>query len=71
MPKVTGNPAGEHQVHAGVPRARDTSIDSMIACGTDERSSLQCTARGSITSSAKRVRPVTLGAPVHAGAACR
>src|SRR5689334_1626299 len=43
--------------------ARETSIDSMNACGCGERSSFMCSMRGSTTSSAKRVSPVTLARP--------
>src|SRR3954467_11060881 len=43
--------------------ARETSIDSMSACGCGERSIFMCSIRGSTTSSAKRVRPVTLARP--------
>src|SRR5882724_3175463 len=64
MPKVTGKslPVSTRWT-PGCARARETSIDSMVACGMGDRSSLQCTMRGSITSSAKRVRPVTLARP--------
>src|SRR5580765_7540886 len=43
--------------------ARETSIDSLSACGWGERSIFMCSMRGSTTSSAKRVRPVTLARP--------
>src|SRR4051794_38621935 len=43
--------------------ARETSTDSMSACGWGERSIFMCSMRGSTTSSAKRVRPVTLARP--------
>src|SRR3954465_1465014 len=43
--------------------AREPSIDSMSACGCGERSIFMCSIRGSTTSSAKRVSPVTLARP--------
>ncbi len=47
----------------GAASAFDTSIDTIRACAIFERSSLQWSIRGSITSSANFVCPVTLAAP--------
>src|SRR5256885_1908727 len=47
----------------GCALARDTSVDSMSACGCGERSSFICSMRGRTRSSAKRVCPVTLARP--------
>ncbi len=46
----------------GAASARETSIETMRACAIFERSSLQCSMRGSITSSANFVCPVTFAA---------
>ena len=47
----------------GAASARDASIDTMRACAIFERSSLQWSMRGSMTSSANFVWPVTFAAP--------
>src|SRR5688572_16757398 len=64
MPKLTGKSLPvSTRCTPGCAFAFSQSMDSIKACGWGERSRRMCSMRGSTTSSAKRVWPVTLARP--------